>query len=104
MLEWIQQTMTSLGYLGIALLMFLENDFSPIPSELIMPLAGFTAGRGDLSFVGVVVAGALETVKLCWGSCIRQIVIQFLWKISEHLTPQNDGVTNKSCSARLSEV
>ncbi len=76
MLEWIQQTMTSLGYPGIALLMFLENDFSPISSELIMPLAGFTAGRGDLSFVGVVVAGALETVKLCWVECIDVNFIQ----------------------------
>ncbi|MFM8298263.1 MAG: DedA family protein, partial [Microcystis aeruginosa] len=42
MTEWITNTMTSMGYLGIALLMFLENLFPPIPSELIMPLAGFT--------------------------------------------------------------
>lgn len=62
MLEWIQNTMSTLGYPGVALLMFLENLFPPIPSELIMPLAGFTAGRGELSFVGVVVAGAVGSL------------------------------------------
>ena len=71
MLEWIQNTMTSLGYPGVALLMFVENVFPPIPSELIMPLAGFTAGRGDLSFVGVVLAGAL-------GSLVGQLPLYYL--------------------------
>ena len=71
MFGWIQHTMTTLGYPGVALLMFLENVFPPIPSELIMPLAGFTAGRGDLSFVGVVVAGAL-------GSLLGQLPLYYL--------------------------
>jgi membrane protein DedA with SNARE-associated domain len=71
MVEWIQQTMTALGYPGIALLMFLENVFPPIPSELIMPLAGFTAGQGELSFVGVVLAGAL-------GSLLGQLPLYYL--------------------------
>jgi membrane protein DedA with SNARE-associated domain len=47
------------GYLGILLLMFLENVFPPIPSEVIMPLAGFLSARGELSFIGVVLAGTL---------------------------------------------
>lgn len=47
------------GYLGIALLMLLENLFPPIPSELIMPLAGFAAASGDLDFWLVVLAGAI---------------------------------------------
>jgi membrane protein DedA with SNARE-associated domain len=42
MLESITNTINSLGYVGIALLMALENIIPPIPSELIMPLAGFT--------------------------------------------------------------
>jgi membrane protein DedA with SNARE-associated domain len=45
------------GYAAIALLMFLENVFPPIPSELIMPLAGFSAAGGKLNIIGVVVAG-----------------------------------------------
>lgn len=67
MLEWITNTINSLGYWGIALLMFLENLFPPIPSELIMPLAGFTAspyqpGGAKLNIIGVFVAGVLGSV------------------------------------------
>ncbi len=47
------------GYIGIVLLMFAENLFPPIPSEVIMPLAGFLAARGELNLVGVVLAGTL---------------------------------------------
>jgi len=54
--------MSSLGYVGIALLMFLENLFPPIPSELIMPFAGFTIAKGNMEFVPAVVAGVLGTV------------------------------------------
>ncbi len=54
--------MNSLGYLGIALLMFLENIFPPIPSELIMPLAGFTVAQGKLNFGLVVLAGVVGTM------------------------------------------
>lgn len=62
MLEWITSTMNSLGYFGIGLLMLLENLFPPIPSELIMPLAGFTVAQGKMEFVPVVVAGVVGTV------------------------------------------
>ena len=62
MTEWITNTMTSMGYLGIALLMFLENLFPPIPSELIMPLAGFTVHEGQMQFIPAVVAGIVGTV------------------------------------------
>jgi membrane protein DedA with SNARE-associated domain len=59
MLQWVQGVMDSLGYAGIVFLMFLENVFPPIPSEVIMPLAGFAAARGDLTFVGVALAGTI---------------------------------------------
>lgn len=62
MAAWITETMTTLGYLGISLLMFLENLFPPIPSELIMPLAGFTVARGDLQLIPAIVAGVSGTV------------------------------------------
>jgi len=62
MVEWITSTMTSMGYVGIALLMFAENLFPPIPSELIMPLAGFTVAQGKMNFVLAVVAGLLGTM------------------------------------------
>ncbi|MBD2209295.1 DedA family protein [Nostoc linckia FACHB-104] len=64
MLEWITNTINSLGYWGIALLMFVENLFPPIPSELIMPLAGFTARATPekLNIFGVFLAGLFGSV------------------------------------------
>lgn len=62
MQEWITNTMTSLGYVGIGLLMFLENLFPPIPSELIMPLAGFTVAKGKMAFLPAILAGVIGTM------------------------------------------
>ena len=62
MSEWITNTITSLGYLGIGLLMFLENLFPPIPSELIMPLAGFTVAKGRMELAPVILAGVIGTI------------------------------------------
>ena len=62
MLEQIIETINSLGYLGIALLMALENIFPPIPSELIMPLGGFTVSQGKLKLLYVVIAGTIGSV------------------------------------------
>ncbi|MBW4634904.1 MAG: DedA family protein [Iphinoe sp. HA4291-MV1] len=64
MLEWITNTINNMGYWGIALLMFVENLFPPIPSELIMPLAGFTARATPekLNVMGVFFAGLLGSV------------------------------------------
>jgi membrane protein DedA with SNARE-associated domain/uncharacterized membrane protein YkvA (DUF1232 family) len=55
-------TVSSTGYVGVAMLMFLENLFPPIPSEMIMPLAGFVAARGELDIVLVVLAGVLGSL------------------------------------------
>ncbi|MCB5175158.1 DedA family protein [Microvirga lenta] len=57
MFDWIVRLIEASGYLGVALLMFLENVFPPIPSELIMPLAGFSAAKGTLHIGGVILAG-----------------------------------------------
>ncbi|MDY8110963.1 DedA family protein [Fulvimarina sp. 2208YS6-2-32] len=62
MFDWITGFITQSGYLGIAFLMFAENIFPPIPSELIMPLAGFSAAEGDLSLIGVLVAGTIGSL------------------------------------------
>jgi membrane protein DedA with SNARE-associated domain len=62
MVQWINNLMTSLGYWGIGLLMFLENLFPPIPSELIMPLAGFTVAQGQMNFGLAVLAGTTGTM------------------------------------------
>ncbi len=71
--DWIVSFVESWGYAGIALLMFLENVFPPLPSELIMPLGGFVSARGELSFVGVCLAGAV-------GSVLGQLPLYYLGK------------------------
>jgi membrane protein DedA with SNARE-associated domain len=50
--QWVQDVMGSLGYVGLALLLVLENLFPPIPSEVVLPLAGFFVGTGDFTFWG----------------------------------------------------
>ncbi|MEW6497698.1 MAG: DedA family protein [Cyanobacteriota bacterium] len=62
MQQWITEIMTSLSYWGIAFLMFAENLFPPIPSELIMPLAGFTVAQGKMNFTLAVIAGVVGTI------------------------------------------
>lgn len=62
MFESIINTINSLGYVGIALLMALENLIPPIPSELIMPLSGFAVTQGKLEFIYVVIAGTIGSV------------------------------------------
>ncbi len=62
MLSLIAHFVASLGYLGVALLMAIENIVIPLPSELIMPLAGFLAGRGYMSLPGVIIAGSVGSV------------------------------------------
>lgn len=62
MATWIIETITQFGYVGIFLLMLAESIFPPIPSELIIPFAGFAAANGQLSFVGVLIAATLGAV------------------------------------------
>ena len=62
MFDKIVEIVSAFGYFGVFLLMLLENIFPPIPSELIMPLAGFVAARGDLNFIGVISVGTAGSV------------------------------------------
>ena len=62
MADWVIATIGQLGYIGVFLLMLAENLFPPLPSELIMPFAGFLAARGELHPAWVVVAGALGSL------------------------------------------
>ena len=57
MSDWVINLIDGMGYLGITFLMFLETVFPPIPSELIMSLAGIRAGQGELDYTLVVIAG-----------------------------------------------
>ncbi|WP_200845429.1 DedA family protein [Roseomonas sp. 18066] len=58
MIDWVTGIVGQAGPAGVFLLMFLENLFPPIPSELIMPLAGFAAAEGKMPLWLAVLAGA----------------------------------------------
>ncbi len=62
MFEWVLSVIESWGYPGIFLLMVAEHLFPPIPSEVIMPLAGYLAASGKLALLPTVVAGTLGSV------------------------------------------
>jgi membrane protein DedA with SNARE-associated domain len=54
MFDWITGVIGWLGYAGVAGLTFLENVFPPIPSELVIPLAGYVAAQGDMRLMLVI--------------------------------------------------
>ncbi len=56
---WAEQMVSTFGYVGIAFLMFIENVFPPIPSEVIMPFAGSLAATGQMNVFLVFVAGTI---------------------------------------------
>ena len=62
MFEWIVGIISRLGYAGVTVLTFLEHLFPPIPSELILPLAGYVTGSGELTLGTVIAAGSVGSL------------------------------------------
>jgi membrane protein DedA with SNARE-associated domain len=60
--SWIVSTVQTGGYVGVGGLTLLENLFPPIPSELILPVAGYLVSQGELGFVGVIIASTLGSL------------------------------------------
>ncbi len=60
--QWIIDVVTAFGYVGVFFLMLAENLFPPIPSEVIVPVAGLAVGAGTLGLVGVVLAALAGTL------------------------------------------
>lgn len=67
---WAVSIMEAIGAPGAGLLVALENLFPPIPSEVILPLAGFTASQGNISLVGAIlwttVGSVVGAIALYW--------------------------------------
>ncbi len=59
MTEWMIRLIEQGGYWGIAFLMFIENVFPPIPSEVIMGLGGIAVARGSMEFWPLLVVGTV---------------------------------------------
>lgn len=75
MFEWITGVIAELGYLGVAALTFLENLLPPIPSELVIPLAGFVAAQGDMRLslaISAAIIGSLGGA-IFWYAIARRV-------------------------------
>ncbi len=59
---WIMGVISTMGYGGIVLLMAIESACIPLPSEIIMPFAGFLVSKGELSLFGIALAGAIGCI------------------------------------------
>ena len=62
LVEWTISVVETLGYAGVAALVALENLFPPIPSEVVLPLAGFVAAGGGATVWGMVAAATLGSM------------------------------------------
>jgi membrane protein DedA with SNARE-associated domain len=60
--NWITQFMEQYGYIGVFLMIALENVFPPIPSELILPFGGFMTTYTSMTVTGVIVASTAGSV------------------------------------------
>ncbi len=64
--DWIIHLVDATGYWGVALLMLLETVFPPIPSEVIMTVAGVSAARGNMNLAGTIAAGTAGAMLGNW--------------------------------------
>ena len=60
--DWVIDVIDALGYLGVAMLVALENVFPPIPSEVVLPFAGVVARRGGATLPGMIAAATIGSV------------------------------------------
>lgn len=72
--NFIIEIMNNFGYIGIFLLILLENLFPPIPSEVILTFGGFMTINTNMTIIGVILASTL-------GSLIGAIILYYLGKI-----------------------
>ena len=74
---WVQDVINQFGYFGVALLVIIENVFPPIPSEIVLPFAGFvaqqgsSAGQSDTSVIGMMIAATV-------GSVVGALILYFV--------------------------
>lgn len=60
--DWLVATIGSLGYAGIMVMMLIESTFIPLPSELVIPPAGYLISQGQMSWMGVMLSGTAGSV------------------------------------------
>jgi len=61
-INWIVESVSALGYIGIFIMMFLESSFFPFPSEVVMIPAGYLASKGEMNLIIAIIAGILGSL------------------------------------------
>ena len=62
LIDWLVTTIGAMGYPGIFLLMAMESSVLPVPSELVMPPAGYLAQRGEMNIVAAILCGTFGSL------------------------------------------
>lgn len=92
MTDWVRELIEQSGYLGVFLLMIAETVFPPIPSEIIMSLAGLQAQRGTMTLWGAIAAGTAGAMigNIIWYIAARALGIErfhpFIDRYGRYLT------------------
>ncbi|MEO6248390.1 MAG: DedA family protein [Sphingomicrobium sp.] len=83
MSDWVIRLIEQAGVLGVGFLMFLETIFPPIPSEVIMPVAGLAAAKGQMPLWAVIASGTAGAMlgNIVWYLAARALGIQRLHPI-----------------------
>lgn len=58
-IDWLVNVITTLGYPGVFISVFLESFFAPIPSEIILPFSGFVASMGRMNLIVVIIVASI---------------------------------------------
>ncbi|MGW6692822.1 DedA family protein [Rhodococcus sp. NPDC054953] len=85
--DWAVELMDSIGGLGAGIAIAVENLFPPIPSEVILPLAGFAAARGSMSVIEAIAwttAGSLVGALVLY-AISRMIGMERICRIADRL-------------------
>ncbi len=99
MQEFVIQIMEQWGYLGVALLIAIENIFPPIPSEVILAFGGFMTTKTTLNAIGVIIAATI-------GSTVGAIALYYIGKIfnKERLERIISGKIGKVLRLKASDI
>ena len=100
--DWVIRLIEQSGYLGVGFLMFLETIFPPIPSEIIMPVAGVAAAKGQMSLPGVIAAGTAGAMlgNIVWYLAARALgIIRLKDRKSTRLNSSHSTLSRMPSSA-----
>ena len=62
LVQWLVDTIGAMGYPGIVLLMAMESSIIPVPSELVMPPAGYLASQGKMNMIVAILCGTVGSL------------------------------------------